>query len=110
MEVPRLTQDELFDLEPAEPSAVVRDRVIAARTFRARRLESGAEPTGLTDLLPPSRAFLRRALGGMDASARGMDRVVRVARSIADLDLSEEMEEQHLAEALQYRRPVWGAP
>lgn len=110
VEVPRLTQDELFDLEPAEPSAVVRDRVIMARTFRARRLESGTEPTGLPDLPPPSRAFLRRALGRMDASARGMNRVVRVARSIADLDLSEEMEEQHLAEALQYRRPVWGAP
>ena len=109
VEVPRLTQDELFDLEPAEPSAVVRDRVILARTFRARRLEAGPDATGLADLDATGRRFLRRALGSMDTSARGMDRVVRVARSIADLDSSIQIEEQHLAEALQYRRPVWGA-
>lgn len=110
VEVPRLTQDELFDLEPAEPSALVRDRVILARSFRTRRLEIGPGETGLADLDSSARQFLRRALGSMDTSARGMDRVVRVARSIADLCQSMQIEEQHLAEALQYRRPVWGAP
>ncbi|HEU4866615.1 MAG TPA: YifB family Mg chelatase-like AAA ATPase [Actinomycetota bacterium] len=108
VEVPRLTQDELFDLEPAEPSALVRDRVIRARSFREGRLESGPDATGLADLDTTARRFLRRALGSMDTSARGMDRVVRVARSIADLAASMQIEEQHLAEALQYRRPVWG--
>ncbi|HEX2149258.1 MAG TPA: hypothetical protein VHI31_03665, partial [Actinomycetota bacterium] len=82
---------------------------ILARAFRARRLEAGAAATGLIDLQPQARQFLRRAGASMDTSARGMDRVVRVARSIADLDASEEIGEQHLAEALQYRRPVWGA-
>ena len=109
VEVPRLTQEELFDLEPAEPSALVRDRVILARAFRARRLEAGADATGLMDLQPQARHFLRRAAASMDTAARGMPRVVRVARSIADLDASDEIGEQHLAEALQYRRPVWGA-
>lgn len=109
VEVPRLTRDELFDLEPAEPSAVVRDRVILARAFRSRRLEAGAEPPGLSALQPPTRLFLRRALGASDDSARGMDRVVKVARSIADLAQAGEIGEEHLAEALQYRRPVWSA-
>ncbi len=112
VEVPRLTQNELFDLEPAEPSAQVRERVIGARLFRDRRLESASDAsdaTGPADLEPGARKFLRRALDGIDASARGLNRVVRVARSIADLELSERIEEHHLAEALQYRRPVWGA-
>jgi magnesium chelatase family protein len=110
VEVPRLTPEELFDLEPAEPSAVVRDRVILARAFRARRLEAGPDALSVGDLGPVARQFLRRAAGAVDSSARGVDRVVRVARSIADLNASEEICEQHLAEALQYRRPVWGAP
>lgn len=110
VEVPRLTQDELFDLEPGEPSAVIRDRVILARAFRLRRLEAGPGPSRLTDLRQDGRRFLRRALGSLETSARGIDRVVKVARSIADLGASEEITEQHLAEALQYRRPVWTAP
>jgi magnesium chelatase family protein len=110
VEVPRLTQDELFDLEPAEPSAVIRDRVILARAFRLRRLEDGPGPSRLADLPREGRQFLRRALGSLETSARGIDRVVKVARSIADLDASEEITERHLAEALQYRRPVWTAP
>jgi magnesium chelatase family protein len=107
VEVPRLTRDELFDLEPAEASAVVRDRVILARSFRNRRLQAGPEPPGLAGLQPATRLFLRRALGAAGDSARGMDRVVKVARSIADLARSPEICEDHLAEALQYRRPVW---
>lgn len=109
VEVPRLTRDELFDLEPAEPSATVRDRVIRARTFRNLRLAAEAETPGLAGLPPPIRLFLRRALGAADDSARGMDRVVKVARSIADLAEAPEIGEEHLAEALQYRRPVWRA-
>ncbi|CAN5835127.1 YifB family Mg chelatase-like AAA ATPase [soil metagenome] len=109
VEVPRLSQEELFDLEPAEPSALVRDRVLLARAFRAKRLETDSDALTVSDLKPPARQFLRRASGTVNASARGVDRVVRVARSIADLDAAEEICEQHLAEALQFRRPVWGA-
>ncbi len=109
VEVPRLTPDELFDLEPAESSAVIRDRVIAARAFRRRRLEIEKDPAGVSDLAPALRRFLRHATSSAEDSARGMDRLVKVARSIADLALTDEIDEQHLAEALQYRRPVWGA-
>ena len=109
VEVPRLTQEELFDLEPAEPSSVIRERVVLARSFRDRRLKAWADPSGLTDLAPAQRRFLRRITAGTGESARGMNRLVRVARSIADLARSDEMAEEHLAEALQYRRPVWRA-
>jgi magnesium chelatase family protein len=109
VEVPRLTRDELFDLEPAESSASIRARVILARAFRSRRLEAEAGAPGIGGLQPPVRLFLRRALGAADDSARGMDRVVKVARSIADLAQAAEIGEEHVAEALQYRRPVWSA-
>ncbi|HEX2052126.1 MAG TPA: ATP-binding protein, partial [Actinomycetota bacterium] len=108
VEVPRLSQDELFDMEPSEPNAVIRGRVARAREFRRSREPTATQASGLGDLGPAQRRFLRLAAGGAAGSARGMDRLVAVARSIADLALSHEIEEEHLAEALQYRRPVWG--
>lgn len=108
VELAQLTQEELFDLEPSEPSCVIRRRVVEAREFRSRRTQSGQAEQGIRGLASASRLFLRRALGA-SASARSVARVVKVARSIADLETSPEVEEQHLAEALQYRRPVWEA-
>ncbi|HVL51522.1 MAG TPA: YifB family Mg chelatase-like AAA ATPase [Actinomycetota bacterium] len=110
VEVPRLSQDELFDLEPAESSAVIRQRVAAAQHFRRQRRELGPGTFGLADLPAAQRRFLRLATASTDDSARGVDRLVKVARSIADLEGSNEIADEHLAEALQYRRPVWAAP
>lgn len=112
VEVPLLTQNEIFDLEPAEESAAVRARVIQARRLRAARDAGAIESGGVSEvrLLPPAlRHFLRRALAHEPFSARGLDRVLKVARSIADLALSTSVEEVHLAEALQFRRKVWNA-
>ena len=109
VEVPRLSQEELFDLEPAESSAVVRARVVQARLFRATRLDEGGvvETAGLASLRPPLRRFLRQLLTFERASARAVDRILEVARTIADLAGSDEIEEEHLAEALQFRRNLW---
>jgi magnesium chelatase family protein len=109
VEVPRLTQEELFDLAPSEPSASVRARVIESRRFRSARLDQGAGPPRIECLTPPVRRFLRQILSFDRSSARGVDRILGVARSIADLALSSEIEEEHLAEAVQYRRNLWGA-
>ena len=109
VEVPRLTQEELFDLAPSEPSGSVRARVIESQRFRAERAGQGAGPPRVGCLRPPIRRFLRQILAFDRSSARGVDRILSVARSIADLALSPEIEEEHLAEAVQYRRNLWRA-
>lgn len=109
VEVPRLTEEEMFELDPSEPSAIVRARVIEACDFRFLRGD-GAEPCSLANLQPAAYRFLRRMLAFERTSARGVDRILGVARSIADLGLSTDIEQEHIAEALQFRRPLWGQP
>jgi site-specific DNA recombinase len=99
---------------PAEGSAEVAARVAAARDCQTRRydgkgLRTNAEVDG--DLLAevatpdePGRRLLGQAAEAMRLSARGYHRVLRVARTIADLAASEEVRRVHVAEALSYRR------
>jgi magnesium chelatase family protein len=110
VEVPSLTEEELFDLEPSESSAEIRARVAEARRFRFERMEGMGEDAAdvLSSLAPGVRRFLRRSPVMDGSSARGLARVLRVARSIADLVGSHSLEEVHVAEAVQFRRTVWG--
>jgi magnesium chelatase family protein len=97
-----------------ESSAMVRRRVVAAR--KRQRSRFGAEGPGcnarmgppdldrFVPLEPASRGLLNAASDRLGLSARGFDRVRRVARTIADLNGSGRLEPQHVAEALQYRR------
>jgi magnesium chelatase family protein len=99
---------------PAEGSAEVAGRVAAARAVQTERYEgqglrTNAEADG--DLLAavatpdePGRRLLGQAAEAMRLSARGYHRVLRVARTIADLAGSEEVRRVHVAEALSYRR------
>jgi magnesium chelatase family protein len=109
VEVASLTERELFELEPSEPSAVIRARVLQARKFReARRREEEPEPPEPLDGLRPAvRRFLQRSVSLDCISARGVAGVVKVARSIADLAESQQIEDLHIAEAIQFRRIVW---
>jgi magnesium chelatase family protein len=110
VEVPRLTEAELLELGPSEPSAAVRARVVAARRLRDRRAaEEQSERSVLAGLGTSARDILRGALAREPLSARAMGRILRVARTIADLDGSPGVEEPHVAEALQFRRIVWEA-
>ena len=115
IEVPALGFDELSDTTPAEPSSVVRGRVCKARAAANRRFEeSGSSITCNAAMTTreirehckidaAATAVLKRAFDAAGMSGRGYDRVLRVARTIADLDGSEEITAAHVAEAVQLR-------
>ncbi|MDQ4128213.1 MAG: YifB family Mg chelatase-like AAA ATPase [Actinomycetota bacterium] len=110
VDVPRLTREELREEAKAEPSRLVRERVTRAREIQIRR--QGVPNYALTGrrlrevcaLRGDSEALFSRAIDRMVLSGRGHDRVLRVARTVADLCGEEEIAAEHLAEALNYRR------
>lgn len=109
--VSRLQPTEITQPQPGENSATIRQRVQQARTHAAQRLgPSGANaqmrPQDLQRwcaLDVPSRQLLEKAIAKLGLSARASDRILKVARTIADLGVSEHIQSQHLAEAIQYR-------
>lgn len=113
--------DELTAAPGTETSAVIRARVDAARAFaRARMAEDGvlsnarlASPLLFKYCTPDDegKVLLRSAYTKLGLSARGYDRLVRIARTIADLEQSETIRSRHIAEAIQLRsldRKYWG--
>ena len=116
VEVPALDFSELRRRDPAESSEAVRQRVNAARKVQRERFGSGAlcnarmgarELRDCCALDEEGEALMRAAFDAMQLSARSHDRILRVARTIADLEGAERIESQHLAEAIQYRTYEW---
>jgi magnesium chelatase family protein len=116
VEVPALPPEVLDSTATGEPSQVVRDRVIAARDrqreryagepFRTNAELASGSITRHCRLDGGGIRLLSRAVERLRLSARGYDRVRRVARTIADLTGSERVEADHLAEAVQFRTPA----
>ncbi len=124
VEMPSLSYQEIAEESgntPAETSADIRARVNAARSFAHARY---AEENGLfcnaslsstqirkyCKLEPAARDLLKKAFDRLGLSARGYDRILRVARTIADLAASETIAANHIAEAIQFRsldRKYW---
>jgi magnesium chelatase family protein len=118
IEVPAVSPADLDLPPPAEASEAVAVRVAAARMRQARRyqalpegrqIRTNAEADGaLLDAVaaaePAGRALLARAADRLHLSARGYHRVLRVARTLADLDGAAIVARRHVAEALSYRR------
>ena len=122
IEITPLSFEEMSRTSPGESSATIRERVIRARQIQEERFSSSpgihcnaqmtsrlmhrfAEPdaTGME--------MLREAMNRLQLSARAYDRILRVARTIADLDGQENIQPHHLAEAIGYRnldRSNWG--
>ena len=110
VDVPRLTREELRGEGPAEPSCLVRERVIRARKLQVARQGVPNHALGgrllreVCRLRGEAEMLFSRAIDRMAISGRGHDRVLRVARTVADLGGEEEIAVEHLAEALNYRR------
>ena len=124
VELPSITYDELANSAPTgEPSAVIRERVVKARAFAAARMagEKGVFCNAQLDAAgirkyciadEDAMTLLRAAYDRLGLSARGYDRVMRLARTIADLDESEIIHSNHIAEAIQMRtldRKYWNS-
>jgi magnesium chelatase family protein len=110
LEVPAVPMEDLFAPESAERSEAVRERVVRARAIAVARNGSGSNAAlaardlpRAAPLDPGCRQLLHRAADAFRITARGVVRVRRVARTIADLAGSEPLREEHVAEALQYR-------
>mgnify|MGYP003290045762 CR=1 FL=1 len=124
IELPSVSYNEISGATASgEPSAKIRERVNAARAFTDARLRSGGDRAGILnanmtpDMLhrycvptDEGKELLREAFDTLGLSARGHDRILKVARTIADLDGSEKIGADHIAEAIMYRsldRKYW---
>ena len=121
VEVPQVKFRELQAAKPGESSAQIRERVIAARKLQQQRFAGkkvtcnarmgSRELKEFCQLDEAASELLKHAMTEMGFSARAHDRILKVARTIADLAASTALTVEHLGEAIQYRsldRQLWG--
>ncbi|MFQ3167940.1 MAG: magnesium chelatase family protein [Limisphaerales bacterium] len=122
VEVPQVKFQEITAQRDGEPSASIRDRVIAARQRQEQRFDGNANVTCNArmeardikqhcQLGDEPKDLLRMAMNELDLSARAYDRILKVSRTIADLSGADSINTEHISETLQYRtldRQLWG--
>ena len=121
VEITPVSREELSSTEPAEASEVVRERVMRARERQAERFRgtgiytntmmSSAMLRQFCPLSESARRLLDGAMERLQLSARAYDRIIKVARTIADLEGAEDISPLHISEAITYRsldRESWG--
>lgn len=122
VEVPAVKYEELSSKRQGESSKEIRNRVIEARKIQAERFadyqnvfkNADMSTKMIRDFCPldeTSQNLLKMAMSKLGLSARAYDRILKVARTIADLDKSSNVEAAHISEAIQYRsldREYWG--
>jgi magnesium chelatase family protein len=112
--VPRVEYDKLSDDRFGEPSAAIRERVEAARQRQRQRFAGSERLLSNADMGPAEvrevcqlddagKGLLRAAMQQLHLTARAYHRILKLARTIADLAGAETIETPHLAEAIQYR-------
>ncbi len=120
IQVPAVKYKELAQDEKSEESSVLRERILAARRIQFQRLEPfriycNAQMTPRTlrrfcKLDAESEKQMENAITKLGLSARAYDRILRVSRTMADLEGQEGIQARHVAEAIQYRtldRTYW---
>ncbi|CZT55881.1 YifB family Mg chelatase-like AAA ATPase [Solibaculum mannosilyticum] len=120
VEVPPVQFDALSDKRPSESSAAIKERVNRARDIQRERYKdmdfscnARLTPSSIREACPMTdgaEAMLRQAFDILGLSARAYDRVLKVSRTIADLDGAQIIDAAHVAEAIQYRnldRKYW---
>lgn len=123
LEINPVSFDKMTASQKQESSADIRERVIKAREFQKIRFEkldmeahsnsmlSSSDVKKVCVINKAGKTLLKTAMDRLGLSSRAYDRILKVARTIADLALSEEIKVEHLAEAIQYRsmdREGWG--
>ncbi|PLX13807.1 MAG: magnesium chelatase [Marinilabiliales bacterium] len=122
IEVVPVSYDELSEVKPAESSESIRERVISAREKQSERFRDkdqvycNAQMSSKLirehcEIDTAGKALLKKAMEKLGLSARAYDRILKVSRTIADLEGTEKIQSYHLAEAIQYRsldRSGWG--
>ncbi|MBS1587804.1 MAG: YifB family Mg chelatase-like AAA ATPase [Bacteroidetes bacterium] len=122
VEVTPVAFSELSNEKKSEPSTDIRERVVKARDIQSKRFEgnegtySNAQMSSkllkeICVINNVGQNLLKAAMDKLNLSARAYDRILKVSRTIADLEASEDIKPQHLAEAIQYRsldREGWG--
>ena len=111
IEIRRLTENELLENSPRETSKEIKERVIKAREIQRRRfgkdkLNGNMDRKDIEKyckLNEETKAVMKMAVKNLNLSARSFDRILKVARTISDLDGSINIEKVHLLEALSYR-------
>ncbi len=114
IEVNKVSYDELSSKEKGESSVAIRERVLAAREIQKTRfwsfngIYSNAQMSTkmvrrVCEIDSKSSELLRTAINSLGLSARAYDRILKVSRTIADLDNQERIQSHHIAEAIQYR-------
>lgn len=121
IEVPAVRYQELTSLGTGEPSSEIRKRVIAAREIKKKRFKGlrkvhcnatmrTKDMTKFCQLKEDAQSLLKMAINELNFTARAYDRILKVSRTIADLAGKEQIESEHISEAIQYRtldRQFW---
>lgn len=116
LELRQLSPDELLNAPAGESSAVLREKVERARAIQRERFKNrpamtnsamtGDDLRRFAALPPGGAALLRQAIASLKLSPRSYDRILKVSRTVADLEGASQISENHLMEAIGYRRSI----